>query len=43
VNLESEFEAEKRYVAVLTMSDTRPPVLKALIQVVPKQVQASTS
>jgi hypothetical protein len=37
VNLESEFEAGKRYVAVLTLSDTRPPVLKAPIQVVPKQ------
>jgi hypothetical protein len=37
VNLESEFEAGKRYMAVLTMSDARPLVLKAPIQVVPKQ------
>lgn len=35
--LESEFEAGKRYMAVLTMSDARPLVLKAPIQVVPKQ------
>jgi len=37
VTLESEFEAGKRYVAVLVMSDARPLVLKAPIQVVPKQ------
>jgi hypothetical protein len=37
VTLESEFEAGKRYVAVLVMSDARPLVLKAPIQVNPKQ------
>ena len=37
VSLESEFEAGKRYMAVLTMSDARPLVLKAPIQVVPNQ------
>lgn len=37
VNLESEFEAGKRYIAVMTMGDTRPLVLKAPIQVVPNQ------
>jgi hypothetical protein len=36
VNLESEFELGKRYMAILTMSDARPLVLKAPIQVVPK-------
>ena len=35
--LESEFEAGKQYMAVLTMSDARPLVLKAPIQVVPNQ------
>jgi hypothetical protein len=35
LNLESDFELGKRYMAVLTMSDARPLVLKAPIQVVP--------
>ncbi len=34
VSLESDFEIGKRYMAVLTMSDARPLVLKAPIQVV---------
>jgi len=41
VNLESEFEAGKRYMAVMTMSDTRPLVLKAPIQVVSNQGTSS--
>lgn len=36
INLEASFEPEKRYIAVLTMSDTRPLILKAPIQVVGK-------
>ncbi len=34
VSLESDFEVGKRYMAVLTMADARPLVLKAPIQVV---------
>jgi hypothetical protein len=41
VNLESEFEAGKRYMAVLTMSDARPVVLKVPIQVAPSQSDAA--
>ncbi|MGH8511900.1 MAG: QVPTGV class sortase B protein-sorting domain-containing protein, partial [Gammaproteobacteria bacterium] len=38
IDLEASFEAGKKYMAVLTMSDARPLVLKAPIQVVPKSV-----
>lgn len=38
IDLETSFEAEKNYMAVLTMSDARPLVLKAPIQVVPESV-----
>ena len=38
ITLDASFEAEKKYMAVLTMSDAPPLVLKAPIQVVPKSV-----
>ncbi len=36
LNLEASFDLDKRYMAVLTMADTRPLILKAPIQVTPK-------
>lgn len=38
IDVEASFEAEKKYIAVLVMSDAPPLVLKAPIQVVPKGV-----
>ncbi|MDQ3563830.1 MAG: hypothetical protein M3436_06710 [Pseudomonadota bacterium] len=40
IDVEASFEAEKKYIAVLVMSDVRPLVLKAPIQVVPKGTNA---
>jgi hypothetical protein len=43
LNAEASFEVGKRYMAVLTLADTRPLVLKAQIEVVPQTAGTGTN